>query len=362
MDPLVRMRPGASFGTRRVRPFATLLGLCAAVALAGACAFATGPPRKPAWNNPELRLVWPRPPEPPRIEYLGVLRSPTDLGRKIGLTERLIAALFGEDDTAMVKPIAVAKNGKGMLVVADPGVPTVHLFDLERREYERLDGELASLLRSPVGVAVSDTDRVYVADSVQGKVFVFNRRRKLIAELGQGVLVRPTGLALSPGQERLYVVDTVACRVVVFDHAGREVARFGRRGGGLGEFNAPTHVSVGPDGTIGVSDSLNFRVQTFRPDGTPLSTFGEPGDGAGDFARPKGVATDTFGRFYVVDAAFENVQIFDPDGTLLLAFGSPGTGPGEFFLPSGLFLDPTNTVWVADSFNQRVQVFRLLMD
>jgi DNA-binding beta-propeller fold protein YncE len=316
----------------------------------------------PAWNTPEAELIWPLPPEPPRIEYRGFIRSAADLGRQPGLLQRVASVLFGEDETEMLKPVAVAKNRVGMLVVADPGVPTLHFFDLEERRYRRLEEKLASQLRSPVGVAIDDSGRVYVSDSVRRRVFVLEEGRRLVAELGAGLLERPTGLALSPAQDLLYVVDTTSCRVVVFDRAGSRVGGFGKRGVEPGEFNSPTHISTAPDGTISVSDSLNYRVQRFRPDGALLAGFGRAGDGAGTFARPKGLAADAWGRTFVVDAAFENVQIFDSGGALLLAFGASGSGPGEFLLPSGLFLDSSNTIWVADSFNRRIQVFRLFAE
>jgi DNA-binding beta-propeller fold protein YncE len=330
--------------------------------MAGASACVGIPASRPAWNDPGVRLTWPLPPEPPRIQYLGALRSEADLGRKIGLMERLGSLLFGSERRAMIKPVAVARNNNGLLVVADPGLPTVHFFDLERRRYWRLDDKLAALLRSPVGVAIDDSARAYVADSVRGRVFVFDEGRRLVAEFGEGTISRPTGLALDHSQELLYVVDTIDCRIVVFDRAGREVGTFGRRGAGSGEFNFPTYITVGSEGRVSVSDSLNFRVQVFDPGGAAVGAFGEAGDGAGSFTRPKGIAADASGRLYVVDAAFENVQIFGPDGTLLLAFGGPGNDAGEFSLPTGLFLDSTNTIWVADSFNQRVQAFRLLMN
>ena len=329
---------------------------------AAALACATGPPPPPRWNHPEVALAWPEHPEPARIEYLGVLRTPADLGRKPGLFERLKNAVFGTEQEGLLKPIAVAKNAAGLLVVADPSLSIVHIFDLERREYSQLGEKNASFLRSPVGVAIDDSGRIYVTDSVLGRVFVFDASRALVAEWGKGELIRPTGVALDPKQEHLYVVDTIGCEVLVFDLSGRVVNRFGRRGVGPAEFNAPTFVAVAPDGSISVSDSLNFRIQRFRPDGTRIASFGLPGDGAGHFARPKGVATDTAGRIYVVDAAFENIQIFDPDGVLLLPFGGPGSRPGEFLLPAGLFIDSTNTIWVADMYNRRIQVFQLVVD
>jgi DNA-binding beta-propeller fold protein YncE len=334
--------------------------VCALLVAGGACAPGTRP--APRWNHPEVELVWPQQPERARIKYIGSLHSPADLGLRPGMFTRLKNLVFGVEPASLVRPIAVAKNRAGVLVVADPSVPAVHFFDLEKRRHRQLEGDAIALLRSPVGVAIDDSGRAYVADSVRGRVFEFDERGRPVAELGDDQLARPTGLALDPTQEHLYVVDTVGCRVLIFDRAGHEVGAFGSRGQRPGEFNSPTFITVARDGTVSVADSLNFRVQRFRPDGTPIGSFGLPGDGAGHFARPKGVATDTQGRLYVVDAAFENVQIFDEKGTLLLPFGGHGSGPGEFSLPSGLFLDSSNTIWVADSFNRRIQVFQLLAD
>ncbi len=343
-----------------IGPVAWRSGIPLIIAAALACA--TGPPPDPRWNHPEVALAWPEPPEPARIEYLGVLRTSADLGREPGLFERIKNAVFGLEQEALLRPIAVAKNTAGILAVADPSLSVVHLFDLERRTYSRIGEGSPSVLRSPIGVAIDDSGQIYVADSVLSKIFVFDASGDLVAVLGEGELIRPVGVALDPTQKHLYVVDTIACQVLVFDLSGRVVNRFGRRGVGPAEFNAPTFIAVAPDGSISVSDSLNFRIQRFRPDGSLIASFGLPGDAAGHFARPKGIATDTAGRIYVVDAAFENIQIFDPDGVLLLPFAGPGSGPGELLLPGGLFIDSTNTIWVADVYNRRIQVFQLVAD
>ncbi|MFQ5514449.1 MAG: 6-bladed beta-propeller [Myxococcota bacterium] len=332
----------------------------AALLLWGSLACVSSPASGPAWRSPALARVWPTPPDAPRIVHLGQIETPGDLGRRRSLVARLLGTLLGEEDTRLIKPVALAVNAEGLLAVADPSVPTLHLFDLARRRYRALAREDAELLRSPVGVALDARGHSYVADSVRGRVFVFDRKGRLQGEIGAGVLERPTGLALDSSAERLYVADTRACQIVVFDAGGEEVLRFGRRGSGPGELNAPTHLAFAPEGQLLVADSLNFRVQSFAPDGSPLWSVGRAGDASGAFARPKGIALDRSGRLYVVDAAFENVQIFSPRGQLLLAFGGPGTGPGELSLPSGIFIDASNTIFVADAFNRRVQIFRLI--
>jgi sugar lactone lactonase YvrE len=351
-------------GTRRFR------GSCLAVALwlAGAWLFSSSPGcvsgelEAGFWERGEVERVWPPPPDRARVGYLGEIRSARSLGKPRSWLQKLGDRIMGESPMSLVKPLAVARNASGLLVVADPSFPTVHFFDLQRREYHWLKDDLSSLLGTPVGVALDDQGNAYVTDSLRRRIFVFDAQRRLVTEFGLGLLERPTGIALGPAQKQLYVVDTLACELLVFELNGRLVGRFGSRGAGPGQLNAPTHVAVSPDGTIAISDTLNFRVQTFEPDGTLLGSFGRAGNRPGTFARPKGIAYDRHGRLYVADGGFDNVQIFDPQGRLLLVFGSGGSGPGEFNLPVGLFLDSTNTIWVTDSYNSRVQAFRLMED
>jgi DNA-binding beta-propeller fold protein YncE len=314
------------------------------------------------WEGSELDRVWPAPPERARIGYLGAIHSAEDLGRTRNWLQKLGDRVLGSSPVVLVKPMGVARNGNGLLAVTDPSFPTVHFFDLERREHRWLEEDVSSRLSVPVGVALDDRGGAYVSDSARRKIFVTDAEGQLIGTIGEGVLERPTGIALDPSQQRLYVVDTLACQVLTFALNGRLLGRFGSRGAGPGQLNGPTYIAVAPDGNLAVSDTLNFRIQIFAPDGTPLHAFGRAGDSAGAFARPKGIAYDRYGRLYVADGGFDNVQIFDPRGRLLLTFGAAGREAGELNLPVGLILDSTQTVWVADSYNRRVQAFRLLED
>jgi len=318
-------------------------------------------PRLPApllqTPDPGAAVVWPSPPETARLVWAGQLRGAAISASEKSISSRISKLLFGSEPSHMVRPAAVARSVSGLLAVADPGIPTVHFFDLEAAVYRRLGAAASDRLRSPVGVAVAGDGTTWVADSVLGTVLVYDSLGRPAGQLGEGVLERPAGLALSADEQTLYVVDTLACRVQFFDLDGRLAGGVGTRGTGPGQFNGPTHVATTPGGGIAVSDSLNFRVQLFDGDGNWLGSFGGPGDGAGDFARPKGIGSDSSGRLYVADAGFDNVQVFDPDGTLLLSFGHAGTGTGQFNLPAGLFVDSGDRVWVSDPFNARVQAF-----
>lgn len=299
-------------------------------------------------------VVWPSPPQQPRIRLVGTFGRPEDLGIRPSFFGRLWGWIAGAEPRAMVRPYSIAAAGN-RLAVTDPGAGAVHLYDLAGRDYERIEMAGRQPLRSPVGAAMVG-DALYIADSALAGIFVFDADGKLTRTLSG--LQRPTGLAWDPQGGRLYVTDTMSHSIVVLDPEGKRLFAFGRRGTGNGEFNFPSHITLS-GGRLYVNDTMNFRIQVFDLQGNFLSSFGKHGDSAGNFAQPKGVGLDSEGHIYVVDALFNRVQIFNGKGELLLAFGGDGGAPGELWLPSGLFL-MQDRIYVADSYNRRVQVFQFL--
>lgn len=317
----------------------------------GLCACATSPvPTESTTETP--RLVWPQAPEPPRIEYLKSFSSAEDLDLKESFGKKMRDFFAGSDDRRMTRPYAVSVN-KNMVVVADPGLAVVHLFNTSKKSYRRLDNAGDDYFTTPIGVAMG-ADKLFIADSELNAVFILDKRFKLINKLEN--FQRPTSLALDPVYQRLYVADTMAHEIKVFDQAGKQLFTIGRRGKHNAEFNFPSHLAFA-GGQLLVNDTMNFRVQVFSAEGQHLKTFGKHGTGSGHFVQPKGVAIDSEGHVYVADALANQVQIFDSDGTFLLGFGSSGTGPGEFQMPTGIAI-LEDKIYVADSHNQRVQVFR----
>jgi DNA-binding beta-propeller fold protein YncE len=265
---------------------------------------------------------------------------------------------MAEGKPEIIRPYATAYDSVGRLLVADPGQRGVHLYDVETHKYQFLKGPRGKNLLSPIGVACDAKDNIYVTDSVRAQIYVFDQKGKFQRAIGANAkLVRPTGMAIDRAAQRLYVTDTMRHQVLVLGLDGSLQHEIGKRGGGFGEFNFPSALTLSSQ-KLYVVDSMNFRVQAFTLDGHFLNTFGKLGAQTGTLNRPKGIAADTFGNLYVVDAMFETVQIFDPEGRLLYYFGSNGTKPGQFQLPTGITIDSRNVITVADSYNGRVQVFR----
>lgn len=349
--------PGKPSGLGR-GPLLAAAILLAAVSAAG-CGRAAGVVFDPA--NSVHR--WPTPPDEPRIEFVGELRTSDDLKPARGPGKSLGDLLFGKEPPAeMVSPLGVCTDGGTRVFVADSGGRIVHVFDLGKRTYQRWSppaGKPAFV--QPVAVAwdpAGPNGRLLVSDSGAAEVFVFDGEGRYAGAFGGGLLKRPCGVAVHPLDDRLFVVDTGAHQIVAFNREGTEVARIGQRGTGPGEFNYPTNAAFDRSARLYVGDTLNFRVQVFDAGLEPIGQVGSKGDLPGYFSQPKGVSVDPQGRLYVVDANFEAVQVFNAEGKLLMTFGKEGRGPGEFWLPAGIYADGSGLIWVADSYNRRVQVFR----
>jgi len=329
------------------------LGLC--LLLLAGC---SGVDSSKAPSPEAASIVWPAPPEPPRIAYSRVVSRPADLGiKRSGLT-RFGQWLTGSDkgNEPFIKPFGIAFDEKDNLCLTDTGANVVCFYDREKRKWHRWEKAGKVKFSSPVAVARRN-GIFYVADSGLASIIAFDDAGKLrFAFTNQ--LQRPSGVAISTNE--VFVADSQRHKVVVFDLFGTFLREFGNRGTGEGEFNFPTHLCVDRAGHVVVTDSMNARVQVFDAAGHFQGQLGALGDSSGQFSRPKGAATDNLAHVYVIDAMFDNVQIFDKKGVLLLNFGQGGTQAGEFWLPNGIAINQANEIFVTDSYNRRIQVFKYI--
>ncbi len=306
-------------------------------------------------------IVWPPPPETPRIRFVNSISKAGDLGISPGMLKRFFDYMGGKPEISIVAPYGVETDSSGGLYVVDTFLRTVHVFTVRGNEHDLITVNGVPLT-SPVDLVIDDgRDRIFVSDSKEGVVKIFKEGGEFAGEIGKGIFERPTGVAINEKTSELLVVDTVGAKIFRFGLADLRVkGSFGGDGSGEGRFHYPTNIFTAPDGAIFVTDSLNFRIQVFSPEGKFIRKFGSPGDAPGYFSRPKGVAVDSDGNIYVVDGLFDNVQIFDKEGRLLIAFGEPGHDHGQFWLPTGIYIDKNDVIYVSDPYNKRVQVFQYI--
>lgn len=309
---------------------------------------------------PEGReVVWPQPPERPRIRLMATFSMASHLGFSRSFFRRVTDFVFGSDrENRIQQPYGVAVGPDGSIYVVDTALGAVHAYDLTDPGYRLLG---ASDLVAPVGVAVSPEGRIYVSDPESAAIVIFDRGGKVVGRITAG-FTRATGLAWDADTGTLLVVDTGGHQVVRMGAEGAVLDRFGGRGSGDGRLNFPTNVAVDGLGRIYVSDTMNFRVQVFDDAGVFMGQFGDLGAREGQFARPKGVGVTARGHVYVVEGLYDVVNIFDADGRLLLTFGGAGKDAGQFWLASGLAVDGEGRVYVADTYNSRIQVFEVISE
>src|SRR5690348_16640052 len=156
-------------------------------------------------------------------------------------------------------------------------------------------------------------------------------------------LSHPAALAAGP-DGNLYVTD-LSQRVTVISPAGTVLRRWGKPGSGPGEFRfisadptAPAdihaQITVGPDGTVYVSDSGNGRVEVFTPSGRFVRQFGSYGSGKGQFLSPYHLAVDATGDVYVADDQAGTLSKFSPADKVLWTIGGGASSDPDL---TGLF-------------------------
>jgi DNA-binding beta-propeller fold protein YncE len=361
-----RQRRDAKAAPRKaalVRPVvmraAVILASLAAV-LSPACAS----PKAHSKNTP--RDIWEMSLDGGRkLSWVRNFESESEVKPDRSFWNKVVDVIAGSPDYRfMVRPYSLVADSRGRIIVTDPGVAGVHIFDFVQHKYKLVQriGKTRDSMLSPQCVAVDAQDNIYVSDSDSGAVFVFEPSGKYLRTIGrlrggEGYFERPTGIAVDSEAQRIYVADTARNKIVVLDMQGKVLSTIGKRGDGDGEFNFPTELRLnGPN--LMVVDAMNFRVQVFDRSGVFQYSIGKLGDNVGAMFRPKAVAVDSEGDLYVVDGALGLVQVFNRQGQLLYYFGSQGTHAGEFQLPAGLFIDRDDHVYVVDSFNRRIQVFQ----
>ncbi len=337
-------------------------GAISAVLLVSGCATQ---PAVEEVRKVEHQTIWPQPPEPPRIRYLGDLTAIDVPDQKTTLADVLMGKQEVDLVTSLAKPYTVHSDSRGHVYVADTGLQGLVVFDLNNNNKTTIWGAGgAGALSKPVGVTSDEQGNVYVSDALGKRVVVFNSEGNFIdAYGGESVFELPAGMVFNEQTQRLYVVDTKKHQIIVLDREGNVDFTIGANGANPGFFNFPTNIAIDANGRLYVADSMNFRVQVLEADGTYVRHMGQVGQRIGDFFRLKGVGVDTFGHIYAVDASYQNFQIFNEEGQLLLYVGSGGSGaPAKFALPAGMHVDKNNRIFIADQYNRRVQMFEFVGD
>jgi DNA-binding beta-propeller fold protein YncE len=263
--------------------------------------------------------------------------------------------IYGPADQPLRSPMGLTVSPSGEIYVADTGNALIQVFRLAGKRAEPLRrfggfGRGPGQLNYPIDVAYH-RGKVYVAELKGSRLQVFDPSGRPLyfipdPDKHPGLRFSPTFI-YSDGS-RLYV-STVNHEVLVFDEQDRLLRRIGQGGGGPGEFSYPYGLVLDEEGRLWVADSNNGRIQVLDREGKPLFSV----DG---LATPRGLAMDEWRRIYAVDVLQHKVFAFDQRGRLILTFGQRGLEEGELNFPSDIAVW-RDMLFIADRENNRISVW-----
>jgi DNA-binding beta-propeller fold protein YncE len=212
----------------------------------------------------------------------------------------------------------VAIDDSDRLFVSDGKMRRVLVFNPKHQ----VEGQIAEGLVDPVGMAVDNENRLlYVVDEQQDLVLVYDADSlKLLRHIGtpgkKHTLTTPgdfggaSNVALDK-DENVYVTDTMNNRVEIFDADGKFISEFGKHGDGPGYFARPKGIAVDCDGHIWVADEYQDRVEVFNRDGQLLTYIGDVhASGLGQFKALVGIAVDKQNRVFTTEQYPGRMQMF----------------------------------------------------
>jgi sugar lactone lactonase YvrE len=286
----------------------------------------------PRVDRGEKRILYPPPPQEPRIEFLTSFSTSSDVSEKTGWFEKFIIGMPKEKP--ILKPYGF-DFWEDSLYICDTVLASLIEIDFGEHDLRYIVPSGAGKLSKPINITIDTDGTKYIADAGRGEVVILDRDNQYVGVFASKDGSRPTDVAI--GRDRLYVAELESRSVGVWDKTAR-THLFNIPGTESSREReilfSPVNLVLDDEENLFVSDLGAARVQKYDRDGRYLVSIGSIGDSHGQFVRPKGIDLDRAGRLYVVDAATEVVQIFDADGNLLLFFGEPRDDAAPLNLPA----------------------------
>lgn len=231
---------------------------------------------------------------------------------------------IGADDPGkLTKPLGIDVDRDGNLYVADTTAKAIFIYDRDGKFLRRIGDpkwfeRLVNVTVDPkgdrlylvdIGGVASQQHRVRVVDTkTAAPLFDFGKRGKEPGEFNfpRDIAVTKNGL--------IYVVDSGNFRVQVFERDGKYLRSFGSLGRQFGQFARPKEIAADAAGNVYVTDTAFGNFQIFNGEGELLMFIGlrSEQDAPARYMLPAGITVDEDGRVYVVDQWFRKVDVYRP--------------------------------------------------
>lgn len=229
----------------------------------------------------------------------------------------------------------------------------------------------AAAFDTPSSLAVDLLGNLYVADTGNHAIRKVSPQGAVTTLAGTGIagfrdgdaaqaqFHGPMGVAVD-AVGRVYVADTWNDRIRVFEPDGRvrtlaggDRPGFADGAGKAARFDTPTALAVANDGTVWVADTGNRALRAIDANGTVRTWQADPLDAAAAMlARPLALAVTHDGQLYVAELSPGRVLQVAPDGHARVLTGESTTQ--WFARPSALWLEGDGSLLLADAEGHRL--------
>ncbi len=265
--------------------------------------------------------------------------------------------IYGPPSSPLKAPLGIEVGSDGKIYVADTGNNQIQVFDSDGRwvaRFGKTGGDKVQF-NYPIDILIRN-NRLYVADMRNNRVQILGMDGKYIGQIPdpnkhKDLEVGP--LSLAQDKDGNLYVAVLDHKVLVFDKNDNYVKTIGRAGRQAGQFNYPYGLAFDSQGRLWVSDSNNAMVQVLDPNtGKAIKAI------ADDMVLPRGIVIDSKDRVYVVDVLRHTVVGIDGNQfSLLFQFGERGLESGQFNFPNGIAMGPSGNLYIIDRENARISVW-----
>ncbi|KXJ77728.1 hypothetical protein RP20_CCG006778 [Aedes albopictus] len=187
-------------------------------------------------------------------------------------------------------------------------------------------GDQEGLLRAPEGIAIGPSGALFICDTGNDRIqCVSPANGRMLSQFGRIPkdqlmkaaqtktptryvdLKSPTGVAIH--DDKVFVLDSGNRRVKVFNKQGERILEFGQVGSMVGQFQYPEVIAVDPSGFILVGDGGNAKVLIYHPSGSFVTALGCRGDKPGRFNWVSGLFVTKDREIIISDYKNHNVQV-----------------------------------------------------
>ena len=276
---------------------------------------------------------------------------------------------FGKEGSSvgMFKcPWGVAVSARDEIAVTDHHNHRVQIFNSDGnylRSFGR-KGKKAGEFNSPRGIAFHNNGKIFVLDNENHRIQIFSGEGEYVGSFGgkgnrDSQLTYPWGLSVD-SDGNIIVADTGNELIKIFSPDGKFLMKIGVQGSHpvhpVSSCSHPVHC-VQCDRYLIVSYYHEHSIKVFDRNGNFQYKFGKQGGGDGEFNKPVCLSVNKSGHLMVCDRGNHRIQLFELNGKFVCKFGTEGNNLGEFHYPSSVAVFSNGRIAVSEFNNHRIQIF-----